>query len=128
MAHQTIAAGVGRLALDGSPPRLYLSAETDDVADFDQTALRHWRAEGFDVVYLPYHESRRGAYVDTLHGLGSDMGLGEAYAIVGTYRAPPLRPSTAAPPQPTQRHALTQRRLGARQHSATRQRRVSRRT
>jgi hypothetical protein len=32
-----------------SIPKLFITAETDSMADFDQTTLKHWRAEGFDI-------------------------------------------------------------------------------
>jgi len=63
------------------PPRLYISAETDDVKEFDQRTLQAWRDEGFDVRYLPYGNNGKG-YINDLKHLGDGLGIGETYAII----------------------------------------------
>jgi hypothetical protein len=38
-------------------PKLFITAETDSMAEFDQVTLKHWRSEGRSV--LVNHKSRR---------------------------------------------------------------------
>ncbi|KAK8241386.1 dienelactone hydrolase-like protein [Phyllosticta capitalensis] len=59
-------------------PRLYITAESDD---FDEYTLDAWRDEGFNVIYVPFGEGGK-QYVKTLHTLGQNLGVGEAYSIV----------------------------------------------
>ena len=60
-------------------PRLVITAERDD---FDQISLQNWRAEGFEVSYLPFTGSRKD-YVYSLQHLADPLELGENFAIVG---------------------------------------------
>lgn len=63
-----------------SPPKLYLTAETDD---FDELTLSEWRDEGFNVEYLPLGDD--GAeYRRRLQVLAKkDMGPCETFGIIG---------------------------------------------
>ena len=63
-----------------NPPRLYITAESDD---FDDLTLQEWQEEGFNVGYLPLREGGKeyGIMLDTLSRVG--LGVGETFAIVG---------------------------------------------
>lgn len=63
-----------------SPPKLYVTAETDD---FDELTLAEWRDEGFNVEYLPLGDD--GAeYRRKLQALAKkDMGPCETFGIIG---------------------------------------------
>lgn len=60
-------------------PKLVLTAED---SDFDPNIVENWKAEGFDVSYVPFGDSRND-YVGALQRLADPLGLGEYYAIVG---------------------------------------------
>ncbi|KAK5005625.1 hypothetical protein LTR28_007481 [Elasticomyces elasticus] len=60
------------------PARLYI---TSDTRGFDPMTLEAWRAEGFDVTYLPY-DGDVEAYGRVLRRLADEMERGEGYAIV----------------------------------------------
>ena len=60
-------------------PKLVLTAEDPD---FDQVTTANWRAEGFEVSYLPFTGSRKD-YVTSVQHLADPLELGEKYAIVG---------------------------------------------
>jgi hypothetical protein len=96
MALQFIANSNGWLSFNPETPRLYITAETDDVSEFDQKTLKAWQEEGFKVTYVPFGKGGK-AYVNQLHHLGDGMSIGERYAIVGTspisITTPPLPPS-----------------------------------
>ncbi|KAK3055104.1 hypothetical protein LTS18_011847, partial [Coniosporium uncinatum] len=66
---------------NGKPAHLYITAETDTVQEFDQVTLRHWQEEGFRVTYLPFQQAGQ-QYRSQLKNLGSDLGLGEYFAVV----------------------------------------------
>jgi hypothetical protein len=80
MALQYLADNNGWLSFRHSTPTLYVTAEDDE---FDVETLSAWRAEGFNVKYVPMGNGGK-TYVNTLHHLGDAMGIGERYAIVGT--------------------------------------------
>ena len=61
------------------PPRLHV---TGDDVEPDPLIMQHFKEEGFDVTYLPHGQGGK-AYTDELKHLGSDLELGESYAIVG---------------------------------------------
>ncbi|KAK4997569.1 hypothetical protein LTR66_003048 [Elasticomyces elasticus] len=65
------------------PARLYI---TSDTRGFDPTTLEAWRAEGFDVTYLPY-DGDVEAYGRVLRHLADEMERGERYAIVSSLRS-----------------------------------------
>ncbi|KAF2492144.1 NTF2-like protein [Lophium mytilinum] len=81
MALQFIANSNGWLSFNPETPRLYITAETDDVSEFDQKTLKAWQEEGFKVTYVPFGKGGKG-YVNQLHHLGDGMSIGERYAIV----------------------------------------------
>lgn len=60
------------------PPRLHI---TGDDPEFDDTVLRHFQDEGFDVTYLPFSQGGK-AYRDELKGLPDGLELAESYAII----------------------------------------------
>jgi len=81
-AINTLTSGNGFLtSFNTTTPKLYLTAETDSVADFDQVTLQKWQAEGFDISYLPYG-SGGPAYTRTLQSLSRNMSVGQSYGIV----------------------------------------------
>ena len=57
-------------------PKVFITAEDNE---FDQVTFQNWRAEGFEVSYLPFTGSRED-YVHYLHHLAE---LGEDFAIIG---------------------------------------------
>ena len=61
--------------------RVFVTAETDSGAEFDQVTLRHWREEGFQVEFIPYGQGGK-AYANTLKSLDKNFGLGEHFAVV----------------------------------------------
>ncbi|KAH7034546.1 dienelactone hydrolase [Microdochium trichocladiopsis] len=62
-----------------SPPKLYITAETDD---FDSRALAQWRNEGFDVEYLPMGKGG-SEYSAKLHEISRrELGPCERFGIV----------------------------------------------
>jgi hypothetical protein len=79
---QTLSAGNGFLtSFNTTTPRIYITAETDTAADFDQITLRQWREEGFDVTYLPYGNGGRG-YTTDLQNLSRSMGIGDNFGVI----------------------------------------------
>ena len=66
---------------DGSVahPKVVVTAKGDD---FDKSTIQNWRAEGFEVSYLPFTGSRED-YVSILQHLANPLELGENFAIVG---------------------------------------------
>ena len=84
MVVQTLTTGDGFLtAFNTTAPRLYITAETDTIEDFDQITLKHWREEGFDVIYLPFGRGGK-AYVKELEGIKDSLSLGDSFGFVGT--------------------------------------------
>jgi hypothetical protein len=68
-----------------NPPRLYITAESDD---FDDLTLQEWQDEGFDVGYVPLKEGGT-EYGSTLDGLSrAGLGVGETFAIIGRKSSP----------------------------------------
>ena len=60
-------------------PKVVITAEDDD---FDLGTIQKWRAEGFEVSYLPFTGPRKD-YVHCLQHLADPLELGENFAIVG---------------------------------------------
>ena len=60
-------------------PKLVITAQGDE---FDQVTLQNWRAEGFEVSYLPFIGSRED-YVHYLQHLTHPLELGQEFAIIG---------------------------------------------
>lgn len=83
MAVQTLTTGNGFLtSFNTTTPRLYITAETDTIEEFDQITLKHWREEGFDVIYLPFGKGGK-AYVKELERIKDSLSLGDNFGIVG---------------------------------------------
>jgi hypothetical protein len=83
MAVQTLTTGDGFLtSFNATTPRLYITAETDTIDEFDQIMLKHWREEGFDVIYLPFGRGGK-AYVKELEGIKDSLSLGDSFGVVG---------------------------------------------
>ncbi|KAE9969557.1 hypothetical protein EG328_006800 [Venturia inaequalis] len=87
-------------AYNNSSPKLYITAETDDAAQFDQKTLKYWHEEGFDIEYVPFGNGGV-EYVNVLKSLRVGLGMGEAFGIVAfgdaatacleTFHKPPLK-------------------------------------
>ena len=60
-------------------PKLVITAQDEQ---FDPVTLQNWRAEGFEVFYLPFVGSRE-AYVHYLQHLADPLELGQDFAIIG---------------------------------------------
>jgi hypothetical protein len=61
-------------------PKLYLTAESDE---FDAVTIAEWRAEGFDVEYLPMGNGG-DEYLQKLRGLrGNQTSSFETFGIIG---------------------------------------------
>lgn len=71
-------------AYNNSSPKLYITAETDDAAQFDQKTLKYWHEEGFDIEYVPFGNGGV-EYVNVLKSLRVGLGMGEAFGIVGMF-------------------------------------------
>ena len=83
MAVQTLTTGNSFLtSFNTTTPRLYITAETDTIEEFDQITLKHWREEGFDVIYLPFGQGGK-AYVKELEGIKDSLRLGDSFGVVG---------------------------------------------
>ena len=68
-----------------NPPRLYITAESDD---FDDLTLQEWQDEGFEVGYVPLKEGGK-EYGNTLDSLSrAGLGVGETFAIIGRQSSP----------------------------------------
>src|SRR4051812_9034792 len=81
-AINTLTSGNGFLtSFNSTTPILYITAETDSTADFDQVTLQKWRNEGFDITYLPYGTGGP-SYTRTLQGLSRSMSVGAKFGIV----------------------------------------------
>jgi hypothetical protein len=81
-AIQTLMTGNGFLtSFNTVSPKLYITAETDTIADFDQVILSKWRDEGFDITYLAYGKGGPG-YTRELQAIGRSMGVGDTFGIV----------------------------------------------
>ncbi|KAL9091429.1 MAG: hypothetical protein Q9165_004815 [Trypethelium subeluteriae] len=78
MAAQNSAKKTGILTFNSLPPRLHITAETDD---FDEDILQDWRDEGFDVTYFSFGDGGK-PYRQKIQSLHSDLELGESYAII----------------------------------------------
>jgi hypothetical protein len=63
--------GTGFLSFNSSPPRLWITSEDEE---FDETTIKHWKEEGYDVTYLPMGEDVK-AYTNTLKSLADDLGI-----------------------------------------------------
>ena len=55
---------------------------TSDDYEFDQATFRNWRAEGFQISYLP-HIGSREEYVQYLQRIVDSLDVGEHFAIIG---------------------------------------------
>ena len=84
MAEQHLISSNGWLSFNKATPKVYITAESDNPADFDEVIIEQWRDEGFQVQYLPFGDGGK-AYTKTLHSLGHGLGVGESYAIVGIW-------------------------------------------
>jgi len=85
MATQTISTGGSFLSSFGTTtPRLYITAETDTIQEFDQITLKHWRDEGFDVIYLPFGQGGK-AYTKELEAIKNNMSLSNSFGMIGTF-------------------------------------------
>ena len=60
-------------------PKVVITTQGDE---FDQVTIQNWRAEGFEVFYLPFTGSRED-YVHRLQHLADQLELGEKVAIIG---------------------------------------------
>ncbi|PYH90663.1 hypothetical protein BO71DRAFT_461785 [Aspergillus ellipticus CBS 707.79] len=85
------------------PRRLYV---TSNSPDFDPGLIARFRAEGFDVEYLPFPGSDRKELENLLHTREDDLEPGERYAVVAYNKPAHLlleshhQPSTATNPFP----------------------------
>jgi hypothetical protein len=81
-ATQTLTTGNGFLtSFNTTTPKLYITAETDTVEEFDQVTLRKWRNEGFDVTFIPYGRGGVG-YTRELQSISRSMGVGDSFGII----------------------------------------------
>ena len=60
-------------------PKLVITAQGND---FDQVTIQNWRAEGFEVSYVPFIASRED-HVHYLQHLTAPLELGQDFAIIG---------------------------------------------
>jgi hypothetical protein len=63
-------------------PKLFITAETDTVDEFDQVTLKHWQEEGFDIQYVPMGKGGK-AYKEQMLSIPNSMPLGEYFGIIG---------------------------------------------
>jgi len=86
----------GFLSFNRRPPRLHITAESDD---FDQVTLQHWREEGFDVTYTPMGDNPK-AYASWVKHIHEALELGESYAIIAYGDAATVCLDVAQKPMP----------------------------
>ena len=60
-------------------PKVVITAQNNE---FDQATIQNWRAEGFEVSYLPFTGSRED-YIHCLQHLADPLEIGEDFAILG---------------------------------------------
>ena len=60
-------------------PKVFITAKSND---FDQVTVQNWRAEGFEVSYLPFLGCPTD-YIHSLQHLADSLELGDNFAIVG---------------------------------------------
>lgn len=94
-ALQYLADRNGWLSFKHSTPMLYITAEDEE---FDMETMKAWRDEGFIVKYIPMGKGGK-QYVQTLHKLGENMGIGERYAVVAFGDAAAICLDTFAEPK-----------------------------
>ena len=64
-------------------PRLVVTAEAED-GNFDKVTIDNWKAEGFDVTYLPLSTINTQVKCQkTLQGLSDPLSPGKKYAMIG---------------------------------------------
>ena len=64
-------------------PRLVIAAEAED-GDFDKVTLENWKAEGFEVTYLPLSKIKtQGECEEALQELADSLDGRKKYAIIG---------------------------------------------
>jgi hypothetical protein len=81
-AINTLTTGNGFLSsFNTATPKLYITAETDTAAEFDQATLQKWRDEGFHVTYIPYGTGGP-AYTTAMTSISKSMGVGDSFGIV----------------------------------------------
>ncbi len=56
-----------------------LCADSDD---FAEEVIQQWRAEGFNVLYVPFGSGGKD-FVERVRRTGENTGVGEQYAVVG---------------------------------------------
>lgn len=77
-------------------PKVVITAEDDS---FDEVTIQNWRAEGFEIAYLPFTGSRAD-YVHALQHLADPLELGEHFAIVAYGEAASVVLDVAVMPVP----------------------------
>lgn len=66
-------------------PHVIITAEE---SDFDESILKGFRSEGFNVQYVAMGNDNSTKYSERLHAVANGMtGVNEYYAIVGTFSA-----------------------------------------
>lgn len=70
-----------KMSWSTSVPRIVLTSDTED---FDETIVKHFHEEGFQLAYLAY-AGNHSEYTSTLQHLQDPLELGEKYAIIGRY-------------------------------------------
>ena len=72
-------------------PKVVITAQDNE---FDQATIQNWRAEGFEVSYLPFTASRED-YVHYLQHLADPLELGENFAIIGVLALVHIKSNTS---------------------------------
>jgi hypothetical protein len=80
MASLTInAPGGGFLYSNSRNARLIITAETPD---FDTEFVQAWSKEGFNTIYIPYHEDEK-EYIRRLMAVKEGLSVGDNYGVIG---------------------------------------------
>ncbi|KAF2269084.1 hypothetical protein CC78DRAFT_487368 [Lojkania enalia] len=69
----------GFLSFNSRPPTICLTAPTPHPPE---ALLASWKAEGFNVNYMPYSPLEHDTYIKALKNLHNNLALGEQYAII----------------------------------------------
>ncbi|KAF1985741.1 hypothetical protein K402DRAFT_333699 [Aulographum hederae CBS 113979] len=73
------ATGRGFLSFNSQPPRLYITCEGDE---FDETVLKQWENEGFEVSFIPMPSHPGKPYANLITNLSKGLPLGANYALL----------------------------------------------
>lgn len=85
----------GFLKFNNGQPKIFM---TDSTPHPPEKVLIAWKEEGYDVVYFQYDLAAQSAFIRTIQNLGSNLKLGEHYALIAHGAAASVVLKTAMKP------------------------------